>query len=124
MSTVKKEDVIDFLSGLTVLELSNLSKELEEKWGVTAAVAAAPAASGAGAAAVEEKTSFDVVLKGAGANKIAVIKVVREITGLGLAEAKALAETAGGTIKAGVDKATADKHHAQLKEAGADVEIK
>jgi large subunit ribosomal protein L7/L12 len=118
--------IVDDLSSLTVLEAAELSKLLEEKWGVSAAapvaVAAGPAAGGA--AAAEEKTEFDVVLKSAGSNKIAVIKAVREITGLGLKEAKELVEGAPKAVKEGVSKDEADKLLASLKEAGADAEAK
>ena len=114
------------LSGATVLELKQLIDELKESWGVTAAVAVAGPAAGAApaaAAAVEEKTEFDVVLKDAGANKINVIKEVRAITGLGLKEAKDLTE-AGGVVKEGVSKDDAAKFKAQLEAAGAAVEVK
>jgi large subunit ribosomal protein L7/L12 len=114
------------LSGATVLELKQLIDELKESWGVTAAVAVAGPAAGAApaaAAAVEEKTEFDVVLKDAGANKINVIKEVRAITGLGLKEAKDLTE-AGGVVKEGVSKDDAAKFKAQLEAAGAVVEVK
>jgi len=121
------EEVIDFLSNLSVLEISKLVKALEEKWGVTAAapvaVAAAPAAGGA-AAPVEEKTEFDVVLTDVGANKIAVIKEVRAITGLGLKDAKDLVEAAPKPVKQGVSKDDAAKLKEQLEKAGAKVEVK
>jgi large subunit ribosomal protein L7/L12 len=120
--------IVDDLSKLTVLEAAELSKLLEEKWGVSAAapVAVAAAAGGAGAAAapVEEKTEFDVVLADAGAQKINVIKEVRAITGLGLKEAKDLVEAAPKPVKEGVSKADADKFKAQLEAAGAKVELK
>jgi large subunit ribosomal protein L7/L12 len=121
--------IVDDLSKLTVLEAAELSKLLEEKWGVSAAapvaVAAAGAAGGAAAAApVEEKTEFDVVLTEAGAQKINVIKEVRAITGLGLKEAKDLVEGAPKPVKEGVSKADADKFKAQLEAAGAKVELK
>jgi large subunit ribosomal protein L7/L12 len=120
--------IVDELSSLTVLEAAELSKLLEEKWGVSAAapVAAAAAAGGgaAAAAAVEEKTEFDVVLTEAGAQKINVIKEVRAITGLGLKEAKDLVEAAPKPVKEGVNKADADKIKAQLEAAGAKVELK
>lgn len=118
--------LVDELSALTVMEAAELSKMLEEKWGVSAAaaVAVAGAGAGAGAAAAEEKTEFDVVLADAGANKINVIKEVRAITGLGLKEAKDLVEGAPKTIKEGVAKADADAMKAKLEEAGAKVELK
>jgi len=119
--------LVDQLSELTVLEAAELSKLLEEKWGVSAAAAvAAPAAGGGGAAApaVEEKTEFDVILTGDGGKKINVIKEVRAITGLGLTEAKALVEGAPKPVKEGVNKDEADKLKAQLEAAGATVELK
>ncbi|PCD02715.1 50S ribosomal protein L7/L12 [Sphingomonas spermidinifaciens] len=119
--------LVDQLSELTVLEAAELSKLLEEKWGVSAAaVAAAPAAGGAGAAAapVEEKTEFDVILTGDGGKKINVIKEVRAITNLGLTEAKALVEGAPKAVKEGVSKDEAEKIKKQLEEAGATVEVK
>jgi len=118
--------LVDDLSALTVLEAADLAKLLEEKWGVSAAAAvavAAPAASGA-AAAAEEQTEFDVILNGDGGNKIAVIKEVRAITGLGLTEAKALVEAAPKAIKEGINKDEAAKIKAQLEGAGAQVEVK
>lgn len=118
------DQLVTELSGKTVLEIAELVKMLEEKWGVSAAVAAAPAAGGAAAAAAEEKTAFDVVLKDAGANKINVIKEVRAITGLGLAEAKGLVEGAPKTVKEGATKEDADKIKKALEAAGAKVEIK
>jgi large subunit ribosomal protein L7/L12 len=120
--------IVDELSGLTVLEAAELSKLLEEKWGVSAAapvaVAAAPAAGGAAAAPVEEKTEFDVILANAGANKINVIKEVRAITGLGLKEAKDLVEGAPKAVKEAVSKDEAAKIKAQLEGAGAKVDLK
>lgn len=126
MSDITRDQVIDFLSNMTVLDLSNLVTDLEEKWGVSAAsmVAAAPAAGGEAAAAAEEQTEFDVVLTSFGSNKIAVIKAIRGITGLGLKEAKELVEGAPSKVKEGVDKATAEDVVNQLKEAGADAEMK
>ncbi len=119
--------IVDELSGLSVLEAAELSKMLEEKWGVSAAapvaVAAAGAAGGA-AAAAEEKTAFDVVLASAGAQKINVIKVVRELTGLGLKEAKDLVEGAPKPVKTGVSKEDAETMKKKLTEAGATVEVK
>jgi large subunit ribosomal protein L7/L12 len=122
--------IVEQLSGLTVLEIAGLVKELEEKWGVSAAapvaMAAAPAAGGGAAApAAEEKTTFEVILKEMGANKIGVIKEVRgAVPGLGLAEAKALVEGAPKTIKEGVTKAEADEIKKKIEAAGAKVEIK
>jgi|SRR3954468_19659655 large subunit ribosomal protein L7/L12 len=119
--------IVDELSKLTVLEASELSKLLEEKWGVSAAAPVAMMAAGGGAApaaAVEEKTEFDVVLTAAGANKINVIKEVRAITGLGLKEAKDLVEAAPKAVKEGVSKDEANKFKAQLEAAGAKVELK
>ena len=117
--------IVESLSALTVLEAADLSKMLEEKWGVSAAaaVAAAPVAAVAGPA-VEEQTEFDVILTGDGGNKIAVIKEVRAITGLGLTEAKAAVEAAPKAIKEGVSKDEANKVMAQLVAAGATVELK
>ncbi len=126
--SISREDLISHLSGLTVLELSEIVKALEEKWGVSAAapVAAAAAAGPAAAAApaVEEKTEFDVVLLDAGANKINVIKVIRELTNLGLREAKELSEKPGSAVKEAVSKADAEGYKKKLEEAGAKVEIK
>ena len=119
--------IVDDLSKLTVLEAAELSKLLEEKWGVSAAAPVAVAAAGGGAAAaapVEEKTEFDVVLAEAGAQKINVIKEVRAITGLGLKEAKDLVEAAPKPVKEGVSKADAEKFKAQLEAAGAKVDLK
>ena len=120
--------LVDELGKMTVLELVELKNALEETWGVTAAapvaVAAAGAAGGDGAAAAEEKTSFDVVLAGAGDKKIQVIKVVRAITGLGLKEAKDLVDGAPNPVKEGVAQDEADSIKAQLEEAGASVEVK
>ena len=122
------DKLVDALSELTVLEAAELSKLLEEKWGVSAAaaVAAAPAAGGAagGAPAAEEKTEFDVILTGDGGKKINVIKEVRAITGLGLTEAKTLVESAPKAVKEGVNKDEAEKLKKQLEEAGATVEVK
>ena len=129
MSEVTKEQVVEFISNMTVLELSEFIKELEEKFGVSAAapaaamVMAAPAA-GAGAEAAEEKTEFDVVLKEAGANKIGVIKVVRALTGLGLKEAKDKVDSTPSTLKEAVSKEEAEEAKKQLTEAGATVELK
>ena len=127
MATI--ETIVDQLSGLTVLEVSELVKALEEKWGVSAAApvaaAAAPAAGGAAAAPAEEKTSFDVILADAGGNKIAVIKEVRAaVPGLGLADAKALVEGAPKPLKEGVTKEEAEEIKKKVEAAGAKVEIK
>ncbi|MEZ5276707.1 MAG: 50S ribosomal protein L7/L12 [Opitutaceae bacterium] len=126
MSDLTKEQVIDWLSGQSVLEIASLVKDLEEKWGVSAAapvaVAAAPAAAAAEAA--EEKTEFDVILTGAGANKIAVIKEVRAMTSLGLKEAKDLVEGAPKPVKEGVTKDEAEEAKKKLEAAGASVEVK
>ena len=118
------EELIKELSGKTVLEINELVKALEEAWGVSAAAAVAVAGPAAAAAPAEEKTEFDVVLKAAGANKIAVIKEVRAITGLGLKDAKDMVEGAPKTVKEGASKEEADKIAEQLKKAGAEVEIK
>jgi len=121
------EKIVEELSALTVLEAAELSKALEEKWGVTAAAAApvaVAAAGGAGAEAAEEKDEFDVVLADAGGNKIAVIKEVRGITGLGLKEAKDLVEGAPKPLKEGVKKEEAEEMKKKLEEAGAKVELK
>ncbi len=126
--SVTKEQVVEFISSMTVLDLAEFIKELEEKFGVSAAAPmAAFAAAPAGAApaeAAEEKTEFDVILKEAGANKIGVIKVVRALTGLGLKEAKDKVDGAPQTIKEGVSKADAEDAKKQLTEAGAVVEVK
>jgi large subunit ribosomal protein L7/L12 len=129
MADISREQVVDFLSNLPVIQLADLIKTLEDKWGVKAApiaVAAGPvgAAAAAPAAAKEEQTEFNVELKEAGGNKIAVIKVVREITGLGLKEAKDLVEGAPKTLKEAVSKAEADEMKKKLEEAGAKVELK
>ena len=127
--TMAKAEIIDAISNMTVLELSQLIKEMEEKLGVSAAAAtvavAAPAAGGgAGAAAAEEKTEFTVMLNSSGANKVNVIKVVRAVTGLGLKEAKDLVDGAPKPVKEGISKADADSLLKQLTEAGATGEIK
>jgi large subunit ribosomal protein L7/L12 len=125
---ISKEELIDALSQLKVLEVVDLVKALEEKWGVSAAaavaVAAAPAAGGAAAPAAEEKTEFTVTMTSFGANKVGVIKVIREITGLGLKEAKDLVEGVPSQVKDGVPKAEADSIKKKLEEAGAAAEIK
>jgi large subunit ribosomal protein L7/L12 len=126
--SISQDEVINYLSNLTVIDLVNLTKALEEKWGVKAApvaVAAGPsAAPGPAAPAVEEKTEFTVILKGGGTNKIGVIKVVREITGLGLKDAKDLVDGAPKEVKAGINKAESEDIVKKLKEAGAEVEVK
>jgi large subunit ribosomal protein L7/L12 len=122
-----REDVIEYLKGMTLLEASQLVKELEETFGVSAAAAAvaAPAvATGGEAAPVEEKTEFDVILQAAGGNKINVIKVVREVTALGLKEAKDLVEAAPKAVKEGVSKEEAETVRQKLADAGATVEVK
>jgi large subunit ribosomal protein L7/L12 len=130
MTDITREQVVDFLSNLPVIQLADLIKTLEDKWGVKAApvaLAAGPAAGGAAAAAAapaEEQTEFNVELKEAGGNKIAVIKVVREITGLGLKEAKDLVEGAPKTLKEAVSKTEADEMKKKLEDAGAKVELK
>lgn len=128
MADITKQDVIDFIANMTVLELSELVKELEEKFGVSAAapvaMVAGGAADGAAGAAVEEKTEFDVILTAFGDKKIQVIKEVRAITGLGLKEAKTLVEGVPAPVKEGVPKDEAEKIKAQLEETGAQVEIK
>ncbi len=126
MASEKIAALIEEVKGLTVLELSDLVHALEEEFGVSAAAMAAPAAGGAaaGGAAAEEKTEFDVVLADVGAEKIKVIKAVREITGLGLAEAKALVESAPKAVKEAVGKDDAEEMKKKLEEAGAKVELK
>ena len=122
---LSKEDVIDFLSNMSVMEIADLVGELEEKWGVSAAApVAVAAAGGAGGAPVEEKTEFDVILAAIGDKKINVIKEVRTITGLGLKEAKDLVEGAPKAVKEGATKEEADKIKEALEKAGAKVEIK
>jgi large subunit ribosomal protein L7/L12 len=128
MTMAAVDTVFDQLGAMTVLELVELKKKIEDEWGITAAAAVAVAAPGGGgggsAAEVEEKTSFDVVLTGAGQQKIQVIKVVRAVTGLGLKEAKDLVDGAPQPVKEGVNQEEADSVKAQLEEAGASVEIK
>ncbi|AAU47879.1 50S ribosomal protein L7/L12 [Burkholderia pseudomallei] len=122
---IAKEDILAAVEGMTVLELNELVKAFEEKFGVSAAaVAVAGPAAGGAAAAAEEKTEFTVVLAEAGSNKVAVIKAVREITGLGLKEAKDLVDGAPKPVKEGVDKASADEAKKKLEDAGAKVELK
>ena len=121
----KSTQILELVKGLTILELADLVKALEEEFGVSAAPVAVAAAPGAAAApAAEEKTEFDVILKAAGASKLNVIKVVRELTGLGLKDAKDLVEAAPKTIKEAVAKEEAEKIAEQLKAAGAEVEVK
>ena len=124
MASEKITAMIEEVKGLTVLELAELVHALEDEFGVSAAAAAVAAPAAGGAAAEEEKTEFDVVLKSAGANKIGVIKVVRALTGLGLKEAKELVDGAPKTLKEAVSKDEAEKIAAELKEAGAEVEVK
>lgn len=127
MASVTKEDVIEFISNMSVLELSELVKELEDKFGVSAAAPVAVAAAPAGAAAAEaaeEKTEFDVILSEIGDKKIQVIKAIRAITGLGLKEAKAVVDEAPKPVKEGVSKEEAEDIKKQLEEAGATVEVK
>ncbi|RTI92661.1 50S ribosomal protein L7/L12 [Campylobacter jejuni] len=123
---ISKEDVLEYISNLSVLELSELVKEFEEKFGVSAApvMVAGGAAAGGVAAATEEKTEFDIVLTDGGAKKIEVIKIVRALTGLGLKEAKDAVEQTPSTLKEGVAKAEAEEAKKQLEEAGAKVELK
>ncbi len=124
---VNKEELLETISNMTVLEVVELVEAMEEKFGVSAAVAAAPAAAGAAAgdgAAAEEKTEFDVILTGFGENKVAAIKAVRSITGLGLKEAKALVEGTPSPLKEGASKDEAEEIKKQLEEAGATVEVK
>ena len=125
---ISKAEILDAIAGMTVLELSELIKEMEEKFGVSAAAAAvavaAPAAGAGAAAAAEEKTEFDVVLTEVGANKVNVIKAVRELTGLGLKEAKDLVDGAPKNVKEAVSKADAEAAKKKLEEAGAKADIK
>jgi large subunit ribosomal protein L7/L12 len=126
MADIKKEDVVQFIESMTVLEMADFVKELEEKFGVSAAapvaMVAGPAA--AGGAVEEEKTEFDVVLSEIGSEKIKVIKVVRALTGLGLKEAKDLVDSAPGNVKEGVSKDEAEEAKTQLEEVGAKIDIK
>ena len=124
---IAKQDILDAIGNMSVLELSQLIKDMEDKFGVSAAAAvavAAPAAGGAAAAAVEEKTEFTVVLAAAGENKVNTIKAVREVTGLGLKEAKDLVDGAPKPIKEGISKADAEAIKKKMEEAGAKVEVK
>ncbi|MDQ3731768.1 MAG: 50S ribosomal protein L7/L12 [Pseudomonadota bacterium] len=123
---VSKEEILEIISNMTVMEVVDLISAMEKKWGVSAAVAAAPVAAAPAAAAepAEEKDEFDVVMTSFGSNKVAVIKVVRAITGLGLKEAKDMVESAPSTIKEGANKADSEAIKKQLEEAGAAVELK
>ncbi len=125
---ITKEQVFEFIDNMTILDMSQFVKEFEERYGVTAAapvaIAAAPGAAAAAAPAAEEKTSFDVILSAAGDKKIQVIKVVRELTGLGLKEAKDLVDGAPKPVKTGISKEEADSIKAKLEEQGAKVEVK
>jgi large subunit ribosomal protein L7/L12 len=123
---ITKADVVSFIENMTVLELAQMVKELEEKFGVSASapVAIAAAAAPAAAEAIEEQTEFDVILKGVGANKISVIKVVRALTSLGLKEAKDVVDGAPKAVKSGVSKEEAEEARKQLAEVGAEVEVK
>lgn len=120
---ISKEDVLEYISNLSVLELSELVKEFEEKFGVSAQPVAVAGAAGGAVEAAEEQTEFNVVLKDAGAKKINVIKVIRALTGLGLKEAKAMAEEAGAVVKEGVSKEDAEAAKAELEGAGATAEL-
>ncbi|MFS8066018.1 MAG: 50S ribosomal protein L7/L12 [Byssovorax sp.] len=126
MADITREQVVDYLSNLPVIQIAEMIKDLENKWGVKAAPAAVAVAAGPApvAAVKEEQTEFDVVLANAGANKIQVIKAIREITGLGLKEAKDLVEAAPKTVKEAVSKADAEEMKKKLTEAGATVELK
>lgn len=121
---ITKAEIIEAVGQMTVMELSELVKEMEEVFGVSAAAVAVAGPAAGGAAAAEEKTEFDVILTGAGANKVAAIKVVREITGLGLAEAKGLVEAAPKAVKEGISKADAEALVKKITEAGATAEMK
>jgi large subunit ribosomal protein L7/L12 len=121
---ITKEEIIEAVGNMSVMDLNDLVKAFEEKFGVSAAAMAVAAPGGGGAAAVEEKTEFNVILAEVGANKVSVIKAVREITGLGLKEAKDLVDGAPKPIKEGVDKAAAEDAKKKLEEAGAKVELK
>ncbi len=123
MATLTKDEIIEHIKSMTVMELNDLVKALEEEFGVSAAVAAAPAAGGAAAAPAEEQTEFDVVLESVGAKKIEVIKAARAATGLGLKEAKALVDGAPGKVKEGVSKEEAEELKTKLEEAGASVKL-
>lgn len=122
--SISKEDILNAISEMSVMEIVDLISAMEEKFGVTAAVAVAPASEGGAASSAEAQTEFDVVLADSGANKVAVIKVVRGVTGLGLKEAKDAVDGAPTTLKEGVSKEEADKIKAELEAAGAKVDIK
>ena len=122
--SISKNDVIDFLSNLSIMEMAGLVKELEDKWGVSAAAPVMVAAGAADAPVVEEQTEFNVILKDGGAKKVNVIKIIRELTGLGLKEAKDLVDQAPNTVKEAVSKAEADELKKKLEEAGGTVEVK
>ncbi|MBM4290018.1 MAG: 50S ribosomal protein L7/L12 [Deltaproteobacteria bacterium] len=122
--SISKNDVIDFLSNLSIIEMANLVKELEGKWGVSAAAPVAVAAAAVEAPVVEEQTEFTVILKDGGAKKVNVIKVIRELTSLGLKEAKDLVDQAPNTVKEAVSKTEAADIKKKLEEAGATVEVK
>ena len=121
---ISKEDVLEYISGLSVLELSELVKEFEEKFGVSAQPVAVAGGAAVAAEAAEEQTEFNVIIKDAGAKKINVIKAIRGLTGLGLKEAKAMAEEAGAVVKEGISKEDAEAAKAELEAAGASVELK
>ncbi len=121
---VSKEDILETIAGMTVMEVVDLISAMEEKFGVTAAVAMAAPAAGGGAAAAEEKTEFNVIMTSFGENKVNVIKAVRAITGLGLKEAKDMVEGVPSTVKEGIGKKEAEDFKKQLEEAGAKVELK
>lgn len=124
MTTISKDQILDAVANMSVIDICDLVKMMEDKFGVSAAAAVSVAAPAAAAAVVEEKTEFNVMLASAGENKINVIKAVRAITGLGLKEAKDLVEAAPALVKEGVNKADADKFKKELEEAGAKVELK
>lgn len=127
MSAISKQDILETVANMSVMDICDLVKQMEEKFGVSAQAAVAvagPAAGGAGAAAAEEKTEFDVILKNFGDNKINVIKAIRTITGLGLKEAKDMVEQVPSVVKAGVSKADVESIKKELEEAGAQVEVK
>ncbi len=121
---ISKEDVLEYISGLSVLELSGLVKEFEEKFGVSAQPVAVAGVAGGTIEVIEEQTEFNVIIKDCGAKKINVIKVIRALTGLGLKEAKGLAEEAGGIVKEGISKEDAEAAKADLEAAGAIIELK
>ena|SRR3990167_1389410 len=124
MTTVSKEQILEAVANMSVMDVCDLVKSMEEKFGVSAAAAVAVAGPAAATAAVEEKTEFDVVMTGFGANKIEVIKVIRAVTGLGLKEAKDMVEAVPATVKEGISKADAEDIKKKLTDAGATVEVK